>query len=74
VAEREEVTVRRSELSLPTAEGATRTIVYVTYFSRDMPPGLVTIPKDEWTEAHEAELIKADLEARRKAKPATVKL
>lgn len=70
----EEVRVLRSELTFPSETGEPRKVVYVTYTVKDLPPGVITIPKGEWTEKREAELIKADVEARRKVKPVTVRV
>jgi len=70
----EEVSIRRSEIPMPTAEGTPTTMIYVTYSTKDLPPGLITIPKAEWTEKKELELIKKDLEARRKARAVTVRV
>jgi hypothetical protein len=70
----EEISIRRSEIPIPTAEGPPKAVIYITYSTKDLPPGLITIPKEEWTAAKEAELIKKDLEVRRKAKALTVRI
>ena len=72
--EAEEVTIRRTEIMVPTAEGPAAAMIYVTYTVRDLPPGLVTIPKAQWSEEVEAALIKEDIERRRKAKPITIRV
>ena len=72
--EAEEVTIRRTEIMVPTAEGPAAVMVYVTYTVKDLPPGLVTIPKAEWTEEKEAELIRKDIEKRRAEKPIVIRL
>jgi len=74
LAEAEEVRVRRTEIMVPTAEGAPAVMVYVTYTTKDLPPGLITIPKAEWISEKEAALIREDIKKRREAKPATVRL
>jgi len=73
-AEAEEVQIRRTEIMVPTAEGPAAAMIYVTYTVKDLPPGLITIPKAEWTEEKEAELIRKDIEARRAAKPTVIRL
>ena len=70
----EEVSVRRSRVEMPTAEGPPEALLYITYSTKDLPPGLVIIPEKEWSEAKEKERIKQDLEERRKLKPVTVRL
>jgi len=70
----EEISIRRAEIPVPTAEGPPKAVIYVTYSTKDLPPGLITIPKEEWTAVKEAELIRKDLEARRKAKATTVRI
>ena len=72
--EAEEVSIRRTEIMVPTAEGPAAAMIYVTYTTRDLPPGLITIAKEEWTEEKEAELIRKDIEARRAAKPTVIRL
>ena len=72
--EAEEVEVRRSEMALPAAEGKTETTIYVTYTVKDLPPGLITIPKAKWTAEHEAELIREDVTKRRLTKPTTIRI
>jgi len=74
VAEPEEVRVRRTEIMVPTAEGEPAAMIYTTYMVKDLPPGLITIPKAAWTAEREAELIREDVKKRREAKPTTVRL
>jgi len=74
VAEAEEVRIRRTEIMVPTAEGAPAAMIYVTYIVKDLPPGLVTIPKTEWTSEKEAELIREDVKKRREAKPSAIRI
>lgn len=73
-AEGEEVKIRRTEIVVPTAEGSGELMVYVTYTVKDLPPGLITIPKKQWSEETEAALIKKDVERRRKIKPTVIRL
>lgn len=73
-AEAEEVTIRRTKIMVPAAEGEAVTMVYVTYSTKDLPPGLITIPEKEWTEEKEAGLIREDIKKRRETKPTTLRL
>lgn len=73
-AEAEEVTIRRTKIMVPGAEGEAETMVYVTYSTKDLPPGLITIREKEWTAEKEAELIREDLKKRRETKPTTIRL
>ena len=73
-AEGEEVKIRRTEIPVPTADGPAETMIYVTYTVKDLPPGLVTIRKKEWSAEAEALLIKKDIEERRKEKPTVIRL
>jgi len=70
----DEISIRRSEIPVPRPDGTTDIQVYITYSTRDLPPGLITLPKKEWSEAKEKELIKKDLTARRAARPTTVRI
>ena len=72
--EAEEVQIRRTEIMVPTAEGAAAAMIYVTYTVKDLPPGLITIPKAEWTPEHEADLIREDIKKRREVKPTIIRL
>jgi len=72
--ELEEVSIRRTEIMVPTAEGPAEAMIYVTYTVKDLPPGLVTIPKKQWSEEAEVILVKKDIEERRKAKPTTIRI
>jgi len=69
-----EVHIRRTEIMVPTAEGPAAVMVYTTYTVKDLPPGLVTIPKAQWSEEAEAALIKKDIEKRRAEKPIVKRL
>lgn len=70
----EEVKISRTEINVPSATGEPATVLYITYTTKDLPPGLIHISKGEWTPEKEAELIRADLKKRRETKPATIRL
>lgn len=70
----EEVTIRRSKIMVPTADAGAETMIYITYSTKDLPPGLITIPEKEWTAEKEAELIREDVKKRRETKPTTIRL
>jgi len=72
--EAEEVEIRRTEILVPTAAGAAEPMIYITYTTKDLPPGLITIRKAEWTPEKEAELIREDVKKRRELKPTTIRL
>lgn len=72
--EAEEVRVRRTEIMVPVAEGEPSAMIYVTYTVKDLPPGLITISKAEWTAEKEADLIREDIKKRRAAKPTVVRI
>lgn len=74
MAEAEEVRIRRTEIMVPTAEGEPAAMVYTTYIVKDLSPGLVTIPKTEWSSEKEADLIREDIKKRREAKPSAIRL
>ena len=59
---------------VPAAEGAAAGMIYVTYTVKDLSPGLISIPKAEWTSEHEADLIREDIKKRREVKPTTIRL
>ena len=70
----EEIRLSRTEIKVPTVTGEPATMLYITYTTKDLPPGLIKMPKDEWTAAKEIELIRADIKKRRETKPATIRL
>lgn len=70
----EEVTIRRSKIMVPAAEGEAEAMVYITYSTKDLPPGLITIREKEWSAEKEAELIREDIKKRRETKPTTIRL
>ena len=72
--EAEEVTIRRTKIMVPSAGAGAEAIVYITYSTKDLPPGLITIPEKEWSEEKEAELIRKDVKRRREAKPSIIRL
>lgn len=70
-----EVTITsRRDVAFPTVEGGQRVEVWVNYRYGHMPPGLVKIPKKEYTAKKEKAEIKADIQARLKKKPETLKV
>lgn len=72
--EAEEVRVSRTEIMTPTRDGPPVLMVHTTYFVRGLVPGLVSLPKEEWSEEREAELIREDIKKRRKEKPTVIRL
>lgn len=70
----EEVKISRTEIKVPTSTGEPTTMLYVTYTTKDLPPGLITMPKEGWTAEKEAALIRENLKKRRESKPATIRL
>lgn len=72
--EAEEVTISRTEIKVPGVTGSPKTQIYVTYSTKDLPPGLIVIDKDEWTKEKEIELIRANLKERRETLPEKVTL
>lgn len=72
--EAEEVKISRTEIAVPSVTGAPTPQIYVTYSTKDLPPGLIIVPKDKWTAELEAEMIRKDLEKRRETAPETVRL
>ena len=46
--------------------------IAVTYATKDLPPKTIFIPKEEYSKEKEAELIKKDIEERRKTTPETL--
>jgi len=72
--EKEEVRVSRTEIRLPLAEGGVEPTISITYFVKGLSPGLISIPKKEWTPEKEANLIREDIKKRRAAKPSIVRV
>lgn len=64
----------RHESVFPTEEGETRTEVWIHYRYKRMPPGLVRIPKEDYTLEVEKDLIRAQIEERLEEKPETLKV
>ena len=48
--------------------------VVVMYSTADLPPSSLFIPKEEWSEEKERELIKEDIKKRREEKPETFEI
>lgn len=72
--EGEEIRVSRSEILVPSEDGPPTTMMYITYFAKGLPPGLLTLPKKEWTLEKETALIREDVKIRRKRKPTVVRI
>jgi len=72
--EAEEVTISRTEINVPQVTGSPKTMLYITYSTKDLPPGLIQIPKDEWTKELEVERIREDLKKRRETAPEKIRL
>ena len=70
----EEIRIRRTEVLVPQRVGPPKTMIYTSYIVADLPPGYVSILKEEWTEEKEAELIREDIKKRREVKPALVRI
>lgn len=66
--------ISRTEIRVPGPEGTPRAILYVTYYTKDLPPGLLKILKEDWDEEKEAALIREDLKKRRETLPRTVRI
>jgi len=62
-----QVTVKRTELQVPTIDDPERKVYMIEYRSGELPPKFLYIPVTEWTKEKEAALIKADIEKRIKA-------
>ncbi|MBA7677682.1 hypothetical protein ES703_85942 [subsurface metagenome] len=62
-----QVTVKRTEMLVPTIDDPERKVYMIEYRSGELPPKFLYIPVKEWTKEKEAELIKADIEKRLKA-------
>jgi len=62
-----QVTVKRTELQVPTIDDPERKVYMIEYRSGELPPKFLYIPVKEWTKELEAKLIKADIEKRIKA-------
>ena len=62
-----QVTVKRTEMLVPTIDDPERKVYMVEYRSGELPPKFLYIPVKEWTKELEAKMIKEDIEKRLKA-------
>ncbi|MBA7602866.1 hypothetical protein ES703_09962 [subsurface metagenome] len=62
-----QVTVKRTEMLVPTIDDPERKVYMIEYRSGELPPKFLYLPVKEWTKEKEAKLIKEDLEKRLKA-------
>ncbi|MBA7601990.1 hypothetical protein ES703_09075 [subsurface metagenome] len=68
------VTVKRTELLVPTIDDPERKVYMIEYRSGELPPKFLYIPVKEWTKELEAKLIKEDIEKRLKAPEETIEI
>jgi len=61
--------IERREVPFPTEEGGIRFEVWTSYRYGRIPPGLVKIPKEQYTPEEERARIKADIQARSAGQP-----
>jgi len=69
-----QVTVKRTEMLVPTIDDPERKLLMIEYRSGELPPKFLYIPKKDWTKEKEAKLIKADIEKRLKAPEETIEI
>jgi len=62
-----QVTVKRTEMLVPTIDDPERKVYMIEYRSGELPPKFLYLPVKEWTKEKEVALIKADIEKRLKA-------
>ena len=62
-----QVTVKRTEMLVPTIDDPERKVYMIEYRSGELPPKFLYIPVKDWTKELEAKMIKADIEKRLKA-------
>ena len=62
-----QVTVKRTEMLVPTIDDPQRKVYMVEYRSGELPPKFLYIPVKDWSKELEAKLIKEDIEKRLKA-------
>ena len=68
------VTVKRTELLVPTIDDPERKVWMIEYRSGELPPKFLYIPVKEWSKELEAKLIKEDIEKRLKAPEETIEI
>ena len=59
-----QVTVKRTEMLVPTIDDPERKVYMIEYRSGELPPKFLYIPVKEWTKEKEVEMIKEDIEKR----------
>jgi len=59
-----QVTVKRTEMLVPTIDDPERKVYMTAYRSGELPPKFLYIPVKEWTKELEAKMIKEDIEKR----------
>ena len=62
-----QVTVKRTEMLVPTIDDPERKVYMIEYRSGELPPKFLYLPVKEWTKEKEVALIKEDIEKRLKA-------
>lgn len=62
-----QVTVKRTEMLVPTIDDPERKVYMIEYRSGELPPKFLYIPVKDWTKELEAKMIKEDIEKRLKA-------
>ena len=62
-----QVTVKRTEMLVPTIDDPERKVYMVEYRSGELPPKFLYIPVKDWTKELEVKMIKEDIEKRLKA-------
>ncbi len=69
-----QVTVKRTEMLVPTIDDPERKLYMIEYRSGELPPKFLYIPLKEWTKEKEAAMIKEDIEKRMKAPEETIEI
>lgn len=70
----EEVRIRRTKIMVPTEREEAEAMIYVTYTVKGLAPGFLEYPEKEWSEAKEAEDIRADIKKRRAQGPTVIRV
>ncbi|MBA7698143.1 hypothetical protein ES703_106818 [subsurface metagenome] len=69
-----QVTVKRTEMLVPTIDDPARKVYMIEYRSGELPPKFLYIPVKDWTKELEAKMIKADIEKRLEAPEETIEI
>jgi len=69
-----QVTVKRTEMLVPTIDDPERKLYMIEYRSGELPPKFLYIPVKEWTKEKEAAAIREDIEKRMKAPEETIEI